>query len=107
MEKTLEGKIAEDVFRSYYVPLYPKDKPISEMTSTEQGMYKQTISLTMMIIFSIRSLLLEKAPKEKQGIKFHSGRQNSDISEYSPTDNQKIGFNQANMLWRKMIEEIG
>ena len=32
-------------------------------------------------------------PEKKQGIKFHSGRQNSELSAYSPKDNQKIGYN--------------
>jgi hypothetical protein len=40
----------EKVFRDYYVPLYPKDKPISEMTSYEQGLYKTTRIIGDMII---------------------------------------------------------
>lgn len=42
--------IIEKVFRDYYVPLYPKDKPISEMTQYEQGMYKTTMVIGDMII---------------------------------------------------------
>lgn len=34
-------------------------------------------------------------PEQKQGIKFHSGRQNSEIGAYSPKDNWKLGFNEA------------
>ena len=49
-------KITEKIFRSYYVPLYPKDKPISEMTSTEQGMYKETLNITTMAFFGLKSL---------------------------------------------------
>lgn len=33
--------------------------------------------------------------KRKQGITFHDGRQNSELSAYSPTDNQKVGYNLA------------
>ena len=32
---------AEKLFRSYVVPLYPKDKPISEMTPWEQSKYRE------------------------------------------------------------------
>ena len=48
MEVCVE-KSAEEAFRSYYVPLYSKDKPISEMTSTEQGLYKNTLVIANMI----------------------------------------------------------
>ena len=36
---------------------------------------------------------LPNFPKPKEGIKFHSGRQNSELSAFSPTDNQKVGYN--------------
>ena len=36
-----EKQIAEEVFREFIVPLYPKDKPLSEMTSYEKGEYKR------------------------------------------------------------------
>lgn len=42
---------------------------------------------------AIKKAVIEELPLEKQGIKFHSGRQNSEMSAYSPTDNQKIGWN--------------
>ena len=52
--------IAEEVFRGFYVPLYPKDKPIHEMTPTEQGMYKNTLS----IVQAIHNLYNPKTEKE-------------------------------------------
>jgi hypothetical protein len=47
----------------------------------------------------------EIMPKEKQGIKFHSGRQNSEMSAYSPTDNQKVGYNRCIADILKRLEE--
>jgi len=46
-------------------------------------------------IQAIYQAIEEVMPKGKQGIKFHSGRQNSEMGAYSPRDNQKIGYNQA------------
>ncbi|GAG08180.1 unnamed protein product [marine sediment metagenome] len=43
-------EIADKVFREYYVPLYPKDKPISEMTPYEQGLHKQVFLLVDRVI---------------------------------------------------------
>jgi uncharacterized small protein (DUF1192 family) len=43
-ERLNEGEV-ENIFREMYVPLYPRDKPISGMTSYEQGLYKQVKSI--------------------------------------------------------------
>ena len=53
-------EIAEKVFREYFVPLYSLDKPISEMTSYEQGTYKQTLRLTYLILSALREWVLAK-----------------------------------------------
>jgi len=42
-------KVANEAFRTEFVPLYPKDKPISEMTPYEQGLYKQILRITLTI----------------------------------------------------------
>ena len=47
-------KSTEEVFRNYYVPFYPVDKPISEMTAYEQGLYKQVSLIAMTVIKAIK-----------------------------------------------------
>ena len=47
-------KTAEKVFRNYYVPLYPNDKPISEMTQYEQGLHCQVRLITTSVIIAIQ-----------------------------------------------------
>jgi len=37
------NKKAEEIIRSLYLPLYPIDKPIYEMTHYEQGMFRQLL----------------------------------------------------------------
>ena len=53
-------KIADDIFRDYYVPLYSKDKPLREMTSYETGVYRTTQMVVSMTIQAILSNLKEK-----------------------------------------------
>jgi len=49
-----EGKVAEKVFRDYYVPNYPLNTPISDMTPYEQGLYKQTLRLAHAITLAYK-----------------------------------------------------
>jgi hypothetical protein len=63
---------------------------------TRRTMPIATSSLTSLIIKWLEG-------KREQGIKFHSGRQNSELSAYSPTDNQKVGRNQ---LITELIGEV-
>ena len=42
---------------------------------------------------ALASLQQVLVPEGKQGIKCHTGRIGSELSEYSPTDNQKVGWN--------------
>ena len=74
MKKT--RKIAEKVFRDYYVSLYPKDKPISEMTSLEQGMYNQTLFITTMIVEQVEAEL-------KKVIRIDEGKINKILNKTS------------------------
>ena len=53
-------KIADDIFRDYYVPLYSKDKPLCEMTSYETGVYRTTQMVVSMTIQAILNNLKEK-----------------------------------------------
>ena len=64
MKQTIEG-IADRIFRGYFVPLYPDDKPISEMTSYERGMYKQTLMIVSQAEKSIIELILAELPEVK------------------------------------------
>jgi len=50
--------------------------------------------------------IIEGLPKEKQGIKFHSGRQNTDIGAYSPADNRKVGYNQCLSDLKTKLEKM-
>lgn len=40
-----EKDIAEKIFREEFVPLYPKDKPLSEMTGYENSVYRQCLRI--------------------------------------------------------------
>ena len=62
MSKGLK-EIAEKVFRLEYVPLYPEDMPISEMTPYEQGMYKTILLITTSVYSEIKALVMEKIPQ--------------------------------------------
>ena len=53
-------KIADDIFRDYYVPLYSKDKPLREMTSYETGVYRTTQMVVSMTIQAIYNKLKEE-----------------------------------------------
>ena len=67
-----------------------------EIVMLEPFIKSSTSSLTSLIIKWLEG-------KREQGIKFHSGRQNSELSAYSPTDNQKVGRNQ---LITELIGEL-
>lgn len=43
-EESLE-ELVEKIFRDYVVPLYPKDKPIKQMTSYEIGQYNFVLTI--------------------------------------------------------------
>ena len=53
-QKEQINKLAEEIFRDIYVPLYPKDKPISEMTQYEQGLHCQVRLITTSVIIAIQ-----------------------------------------------------
>lgn len=52
-------ELTESIFRGMCVPLYPKDKPINEMTSTEQGMYRNTYGIVYMVVQLIRGIEID------------------------------------------------
>jgi hypothetical protein len=60
------NKIIEEIFRNYYVPLYPKDKPISEMTQYEQGCYKQLLVLGPMFLSAFIKKMKDIEPEFAQ-----------------------------------------
>ncbi len=67
-------------------------KILEDFNNDDKHIYEDRLeihssSLTTLIIKWLES-------KRKKGIKFLSGRQNSELSAYSPTDNQKVGRNQ-------------
>jgi len=55
------------------------------------------------VLAQILTKIKERLPKEKQGIK-HKEFPMDNGSHYSPTDNQKIGYNQCLTDTLKMIE---
>ena len=81
-------KILEIAVASKYNYVDPRVK--------KRNINQATLALTALIIKWLES-------KREQGIKFHSGRQNSELSAYSPTDNQKVGRNQ---LITELIGEV-
>jgi hypothetical protein len=58
---------AEKIFRQHYVPNYPKEKSISEMTSTEQMIFDQVQMIISMLFSDIT--LLEQWAKENEYVK--------------------------------------
>ena len=61
-------ELIEEVFRQIYVPLYPVDKPIYEMTFYEQGLYKQVRIIAIAILAGISKKQEVSFDKEKTAI---------------------------------------
>jgi hypothetical protein len=43
-----------EVFNELYVPLYPKDMPLLEMTPYEQGLYKQVQNIAQALVAKMK-----------------------------------------------------
>ncbi len=95
IEKILEGVLNNDLIM-LHPPLVDKNKVVYEIDELRKWIPIATSSITSLIIKWLES-------KREQGIKFHSGRQSSELSAYSPTDNQKVGRNQ---LITELVEEM-
>ena len=63
-----QEELIEKVFRQIYVPFYPVDKPIYEMTSYEQGLYKQVRIIAIAILAGISKKQEVLFDKEKTAI---------------------------------------
>ena len=63
-----QEELIEEVFRQIYVPLYPVGKPIYEMTSCEQGLYKQVRIIAIAILAGISKKQEVSFDKEKTAI---------------------------------------
>ena len=63
-----QEELIEEVFRQIYVPLYPVGKPIYEMTSYEQGLYKQVRIIAIAILAGISKKQEVSFDKEKTAI---------------------------------------
>jgi len=60
-------KIVEKCARNYYVPLYPDNKAIEEMTQYEQGLIKHFRAISGVIAQATATWIESKLPKERIG----------------------------------------
>lgn len=95
-------KIIENVFREYYVPLYPKDKPISEMTPYEQGLYKETLTLGNKILNALYKPQIDEGKLKNIGIEWL----NSHNKNCAKLPKCKLGFNCIGHICELGIEDL-
>ena len=62
----IRKEIASKIFREVFVPLYPKDKPLSEMTGYENSVYRQCLQIVNLAVPEFLSLILSGRPKKKE-----------------------------------------
>jgi hypothetical protein len=65
---------------------------LEKFNNDDKSLYEDRLAQAQKEIWEVVKKAL---PNPKQGIKFHSGRLNSELSPHSPKDNQKVGYNKS------------